>query len=102
MTCASSPLSSTSWGWCTSEPQCGCSSAEREEDMAKRIPRIGVGGPVGSGKTSLIERLVPRLSAEGRKVIVVRNDIDLAPLSEKPRDEPLDEGSLPRPDRAAD
>jgi len=43
--------------------------------MAKRIPRIGVGGPVGSGKTSLIERLVPRLIAEGRKVIVVTNDI---------------------------
>ena len=43
--------------------------------MAKRIPRIGVGGPVGSGKTALIERLVPRLMAEGRKVIVVTNDI---------------------------
>jgi urease accessory protein len=43
--------------------------------MAKRIPRIGVGGPVGSGKTALIERLVPRLIAEGRKVIVVTNDI---------------------------
>ena len=43
--------------------------------MAKRIPRIGVGGPVGSGKTALIERLVPRFIAEGRKVIVVTNDI---------------------------
>ena len=43
--------------------------------MAKRIPRIGVGGPVGSGKTALVECLVPRLIAEGRKVIVVTNDI---------------------------
>jgi urease accessory protein len=43
--------------------------------MAKRIPRIGVGGPVGSGKTALIESLVPRLIAEGYKVIVVTNDI---------------------------
>jgi urease accessory protein len=43
--------------------------------MAKRIPRIGVGGPVGSGKTALIECVVPRLIAEGRKVIVVTNDI---------------------------
>jgi len=43
--------------------------------MAKRIPRIGVGGPVGSGKTALIERLVPRLIADGRKVIVVTNDV---------------------------
>ena len=24
-----------------------------------RIPRIGIGGPVGSGKTALIEALVP-------------------------------------------
>jgi urease accessory protein len=37
--------------------------------------RIGVGGPVGSGKTALIERLVPKLVACGRKVIVVTNDI---------------------------
>jgi urease accessory protein len=43
--------------------------------MAKRIPRIGVGGPVGSGKTALIECLVPRLMAAGYKVIVVTNDI---------------------------
>ena len=43
--------------------------------MAKRIPRIGVGGPVGSGKTALIECLVPRLMADGHKVIVVTNDI---------------------------
>ena len=43
--------------------------------MAKRIPRIGIGGPVGSGKTALIECLVPRLMANGHKVIVVTNDI---------------------------
>lgn len=43
--------------------------------MPKRIPRIGVGGPVGSGKTALIENLVPRLIADGYRVIVVTNDI---------------------------
>ncbi len=43
--------------------------------MAKRIPRVGVGGPVGSGKTALVESLVPRLIADGYKVIVVTNDI---------------------------
>ena len=43
--------------------------------MAKRIPRIGVGGPVGSGKTALIESIIPRLITEGYKVIVVTNDI---------------------------
>ena len=37
--------------------------------------RVGVGGPVGSGKTLLIERLVPRLLAAGRSVAVVTNDI---------------------------
>jgi urease accessory protein len=43
--------------------------------MPQRIPRIGVGGPVGSGKTALIEALVPRLIRDGRKVLVVTNDI---------------------------
>jgi len=43
--------------------------------MAKRIPRIGVGGPVGSGKTALIESLVPRLIADGYEVLIVTNDI---------------------------
>jgi urease accessory protein len=36
---------------------------------------VGVGGPVGSGKTALIERLVPMLLALGRSVVVVTNDI---------------------------
>lgn len=37
--------------------------------------RIGIGGPVGSGKTALIERLIPRLGALGREVAVVTNDL---------------------------
>ncbi|MBO0706675.1 MAG: urease accessory protein UreG [Candidatus Dormibacteraeota bacterium] len=37
--------------------------------------RIGIGGPVGSGKTLLIERLVPILAARGHSVAVVTNDI---------------------------
>jgi urease accessory protein len=39
------------------------------------IPRVGIGGPVGSGKTALIEALVPRLLAGGRRPLVVTNDI---------------------------
>ena len=39
------------------------------------IARIGVGGPVGSGKTALIEALVPRLLAAGHRPVVVTNDI---------------------------
>src|SRR5689334_20062909 len=37
--------------------------------------RVGVGGPVGSGKTALIEALVPRLVAGGQRVLVVTNDV---------------------------
>jgi urease accessory protein len=39
------------------------------------VRRIGIGGPVGSGKTALIEALVPRLLAAGRRPVVVTNDI---------------------------
>jgi len=42
---------------------------------ASAIPRIGIGGPVGSGKTALIEAIVPRLVAAGDRVIVITNDI---------------------------
>lgn len=37
--------------------------------------RIGIGGPVGSGKTALIEALVPLFAAAGREVGVITNDI---------------------------
>lgn len=37
--------------------------------------RIGVGGPVGSGKTALIEALTPRLLEKGLEVIIITNDI---------------------------
>jgi urease accessory protein len=42
---------------------------------SKRIPRVGIGGPVGSGKTSLIEQIVPLLSKKGYKVGIVSNDV---------------------------
>ena len=37
--------------------------------------RLGVGGPVGSGKTCLVERLLPLLHAEGLRVAVITNDL---------------------------
>ncbi|HEY4279764.1 MAG TPA: urease accessory protein UreG [Conexibacter sp.] len=37
--------------------------------------RVGIGGPVGSGKTALIEALVPTLIARGRTPAVITNDI---------------------------
>lgn len=40
-----------------------------------KIQRIGVGGPVGSGKTALIEALVPELLKRGRTIGIITNDI---------------------------
>ena len=37
--------------------------------------RIGVGGPVGSGKTALIEAITPRLMDKGMNVLIITNDI---------------------------
>ncbi|HSI00664.1 MAG TPA: GTP-binding protein, partial [Reyranella sp.] len=43
--------------------------------MALRGPlRVGVGGPVGSGKTALVERLCKRMR-ETYDIAVVTNDI---------------------------
>ena len=42
---------------------------------APGVTRIGIGGPVGSGKTALIEALVPMLLAEGHDPLIVTNDI---------------------------
>lgn len=43
--------------------------------MEGKIPRVGVGGPVGSGKTALIEAIVPVLVKDGYKPIIITNDI---------------------------
>jgi urease accessory protein len=37
--------------------------------------RVGIGGPVGSGKTALIERLIPVLAGRGVDLAVVTNDL---------------------------
>ena len=37
--------------------------------------RVGVGGPVGSGKTQLIERLLPALAGRGLRTAVITNDL---------------------------
>lgn len=37
--------------------------------------RIGIGGPVGSGKTALIEAITPRLIERGMNVLIITNDI---------------------------
>jgi urease accessory protein len=37
--------------------------------------RVGIGGPVGSGKTRLIEQLIPRFTASGVNLAVITNDL---------------------------
>jgi len=56
--------------------------------------RVGVGGPVGSGKTALIERLIPRFLARGTELAVVTND-----LVTKEDAERLQRSGLIAPDR---
>ena len=41
----------------------------------KKITRIGVGGPVGSGKTALIEAITPLLIDMGVRILVITNDV---------------------------
>lgn len=43
--------------------------------MGSRVPRVGIGGPVGSGKTMLIEQIVPIFSTKGYKLSIISNDV---------------------------
>ena len=42
---------------------------------ARRVPRVGIGGPVGAGKSMLIERVVPVLAARGYRMSIISNDV---------------------------
>jgi len=37
--------------------------------------RVGIGGPVGSGKTALLEQIIPRLIRRGAQIGVITNDL---------------------------
>src|SRR6188768_4251898 len=41
----------------------------------KKIVRIGVGGPVGTGKTAIVETITPRLLDLGIKILIITNDV---------------------------
>lgn len=43
--------------------------------MAHKIPRIGIGGPVGSGKSMLIEKIVPIIAGRGYRICIISNDV---------------------------
>ncbi len=47
--------------------------------------RVGIGGPVGSGKTALIERLIPVLARRGVSLAVITNDLVTAEDAERVR-----------------
>ena len=49
-------------------------SVHEERDRAGSA-RVGIGGPVGSGKTALLERLIPRFQTRGVDIAVVTNDL---------------------------
>ncbi|MEX0640685.1 MAG: urease accessory protein UreG [Nitrosopumilaceae archaeon] len=40
-----------------------------------KIPKLGIGGPVGSGKTKLIEVLVPILKRKNIRCCIISNDV---------------------------
>jgi urease accessory protein len=60
----------------------------------KNVARLGIGGPVGSGKTALLECLVPIFIQQGIEVAVVTNDL----LTTEDADRLKRKGFLP-PDR---
>ena len=66
-------------------------STGRERNHTK-VAKLGIGGPVGSGKTTLVKRLVPELVDEGYEVAVLTNDL----LTQEDADEVRDhfEGTL--------
>ena len=41
----------------------------------KKITRIGIGGPVGSGKTEIVEAVTPVLIGLGVRILIVTNDV---------------------------
>src|ERR1700751_2942402 len=41
----------------------------------KKITRIGIGGPGGSGKTAIVEAITPRLLDLGIKILIITNDV---------------------------
>jgi urease accessory protein len=47
--------------------------------------RVGIGGPVGSGKTALVERLIPALANRGVNLAVITNDLVTAEDAERVR-----------------
>ncbi|WP_316177936.1 MULTISPECIES: urease accessory protein UreG [unclassified Bradyrhizobium] len=54
-------------------------------DQPMTAARVGVGGPVGSGKTALVERLIPALQARGIDIAIITNDLVTSEDAERVR-----------------
>ena len=70
---------------------------KNRDPESKKSPgpaRVGIGGPVGSGKTALIERLLPLLKKRGNETAVVTNDLVTREDAER-----LKKSGLLEPDR---
>lgn len=63
------------------------SGPEPRDPEAQPTPaaRVGIGGPVGSGKTALVEKLIPELERLGKSVSVITNDLVTAEDAERLR-----------------
>jgi urease accessory protein len=49
--------------------------ASTASDRHPGAARVGIGGPVGSGKTRLLEQLIPRFFQRGTNLAVITNDL---------------------------
>ncbi|TAL15415.1 MAG: urease accessory protein UreG [Aquabacterium sp.] len=61
------------------------SAVLRPKTKPRGAARVGVGGPVGSGKTALLEQLIPRFIARGTDLAVITNDLVTAEDAERIR-----------------
>ncbi len=68
--------------------------AAHAAEAAASAARVGIGGPVGSGKTALIEGLLPLFHARGTSLAIVTNDLVTQEDAER-----LQRSGLIRPER---
>ena len=54
-------------------------------DQPMTAARVGIGGPVGSGKTALVERLITALQARGIDIAIITNDLVTSEDAERVR-----------------
>lgn len=81
-------------------PRIAAETAPRRQGEPFALPtqptpaaRVGIGGPVGSGKTALVEKLIPELEALGKSVSVITNDLVTAEDAERLRRSGLIDGA---------